>query len=87
MLRLYRKPNKGLMGVDISSTSVKLLELSVKNGRYWVESYGLSPLIDGSVVEKNILNVENVADALERAMNIANPQSSNAAIAVPTSHS
>ena len=85
MLRLYRKPNKGLMGVDISSTSVKLLELSVKNGRYWVESYGLSPLIDGSVVEKNILNVENVADALERAMNIANPQSSNAAIAVPTS--
>ena len=85
VLRLYRKPNKGLMGVDISSTSVKLLELSVKNGRYWVESYGLSPLIDGSVVEKNILNVENVADALERAMNIANQQSSNAAIAVPTS--
>ena len=85
VLRLYRKPNKGLIGVDISSTSVKLLELSVKNGRYWVESYGLSPLIDGSVVEKNILNVENVADALERAMNIANPQSSNAAIAVPTS--
>ena len=85
VLRLYRKPNKGLIGVDISSTSVKILELSVKNGRYWVESYGLSPLIDGSVVEKNILNVENVADALERAMNIANPQSSNAAIAVPTS--
>lgn len=85
MLRLYRKPNKGLVGVDISSTSVKLLELSVKNGRYWVESYGLSPLTDGSVVEKNILNTENVADALERAMNLANPQSSNVAIAVPTS--
>lgn len=52
MLRLYRKQNKGLVGVDISSTTVKILELSVKNGRYWVESYGLSPLIDGSVVEK-----------------------------------
>lgn len=38
MLRLYRKPNKGLMGVDISSTSVKLLELSVKNGKYWVKA-------------------------------------------------
>ena len=85
MLRLYRKPNKGLVGVDVSSTSVKLLELSVKNGRYWVESYGLSPLVDGSVVEKNILNQDNVADALERAINIANPQSSNAAFAVPTS--
>ena len=64
MLRLYRKQNKGLVGVDISSTTVKILELSVKNGRYWVESYGLSPLIDGSVVEKNILNPEAVADAL-----------------------
>ncbi|OTG85236.1 pilus assembly protein PilM [Acinetobacter sp. ANC 4648] len=85
MLRLYRKPNKGLIGVDISSTSVKLLELSVKNGRYWVESYGLSPLLEGSVVEKNILNPEPVADALERALNLANPQSHNVALAVPTS--
>lgn len=85
MLRLYRKPNKGLIGVDISSTTVKILELSVKNGRYWVESYGLSPLLDGSVVEKNILNPEAVADALERAVNIANPQSQNVAVAVPTS--
>ena len=85
MLRLYRKPNKGLIGVDISTTSVKILELSVKNGRYWVESYGLSPLLEGSVVEKNILNPEAVADALERAVNIANPQSQNVAVAVPTS--
>lgn len=85
MLRLYRKPNKGLIGVDISSTTVKILELSVKNGRYWVESYGLSPLLDGSVVEKNILNPEAVADALDRAVNIGNPQSQNVAVAVPTS--
>ncbi len=85
MLRLYRKPNKGLTGVDISSTTVKILELSVKNGRYWVESYGLSPLQEGSVVEKNILNPESVADAIERAFNIANPQSQNVALAVPAS--
>jgi type IV pilus assembly protein PilM len=52
VLRLYRKPSKGLIGVDISSTSVKVLELSVKNNRYWVESYALVPLPEGSVVEK-----------------------------------
>ncbi|MCU4587940.1 pilus assembly protein PilM [Acinetobacter ursingii] len=85
MRMLYRKPNKGLVGVDISSTSVKLLELSVKNGRYWVESYALIPLQENSVVEKNILNPEAVGDALERVMNLANPQSTNAAIAIPTS--
>ncbi|MNY91364.1 Cell division protein FtsA [compost metagenome] len=85
MLRLYRKPSKGLIGVDISSTSVKVLELSVKNNRYWVESYALVPLPEGSVVEKNILNPEAVGDALERAVNLANIQSTDVALAVPTS--
>ena len=85
MLRLYRKPNKGLVGVDISSTTVKLLELSVKNGRYWVESYALLPLPENSVVEKSILNSEAVGDALGRVVNLSNPRSTNVAIAVPTS--
>ena len=85
MLRLYRKPSKGLVGVDISSTTVKLLELSVKNGRYWVESYALLPLPENSVVEKSILNSEAVGDALERVVNLSNPRSTNVAIAVPTS--
>lgn len=85
MLSLQRKPSKGIVGVDISSTSVKLLELSIKNGRYWVESYALVPLPENSVVEKNIVNAEATADALTRAMNLANNKSTQAAIAVPTS--
>lgn len=85
MLRLYRKPSKGLVGVDISSTTVKLLELSVKNGRYWVESYAVMPLPENSVVEKSILDPEAVADALERVVNLANPHTTQVAIAVPTS--
>lgn len=85
MLRLYRKPNKGLVGVDISSTSVKVLELSSKSGRYWVESYALIPLPEGSVVEKNILNPEAVAESLERAINLANSKTTAAALAIPTS--
>jgi type IV pilus assembly protein PilM len=85
VLRLYRKPSKGLVGVDISSTTVKLLELSVKNGRYWVESYAVMPLPENSVVEKSILNPEAVADALERVVNLANPHTTHVAIAVPTS--
>ncbi|WP_374252002.1 pilus assembly protein PilM [Acinetobacter brisouii] len=85
MLRLYRKPKKGLIGVDISSTSVKMLELSVKHGRYCVESYALVPLPEGAVVEKNIINPEAVAEALEKAIEAANPSTVNAAFAIPTS--
>src|SRR5690606_23970603 len=83
--RLYRKPNKGLIGVDISSTSVKVLELSVKSSRYWVESYALVPLMENSVVEKNVLNPEAVADALGRAINLANTSSYHAAFTIQTS--
>jgi type IV pilus assembly protein PilM len=61
------------------------LELSVKNDRYWVESYALVPLSEGSVVEKNILNPEAVGDALERAFNLANTPTTAAALAIPTS--
>lgn len=85
MLSLQRKPSKGIVGVDISSTSVKLLELSIKNGRYWVESYALVPLPENSVLEKNIVNTEATADALTRAINLANNKSMQAAMAVPTS--
>ena len=85
MRSLYGKQNKGLVGVDISSTSVKLLELSVKNGRYWVESYALTPLPEGSVVEKNILNPEAVGEAIDKALSAANISISTAAIAIPTS--
>lgn len=74
-----------MVGVDISSTSVKLLELSVKNNQYWVENYALIPLQEGSVIEKNILNSEAVGDAIARAIEITHFKSAQAAVAIPTS--
>jgi len=41
---LFKKKSNQLLGLDISSTSVKLLELSRNNGRYKVEAYGVEPL-------------------------------------------
>ena len=85
MLRLFRKRNKQLLiGVDISSTAVKILELSKKNGCYRVESYGLSPLSEGAIVEKNILDPEAVAIALTEAVDMANPGTLQGAIAIPS---
>ncbi len=85
MLKLKRKQTKGLIGVDISSTSVKVLELTQSNGRYWVENYARIELPEGSVVEKNITNVEAVAEALEQALDKSDIRVVNAAIAVPSS--
>lgn len=85
VLSFQRKHNTSLVGVDISSTSVKLLELSVKDGRYWVESYGIQSLPAHAVVEKNIADPESVGETLERLINLTNPKSNGAAAAVASS--
>ncbi|HXS73512.1 MAG TPA: pilus assembly protein PilM [Rhodanobacteraceae bacterium] len=57
-----------LIGVDISSTAVKLLQLSQTGARYRVEHYAVEPLPPNAVVEKNIVEVEAVGDAIRRAI-------------------
>ncbi|MCF9033529.1 type IV pilus assembly protein PilM [Acinetobacter nectaris] len=84
MFRLNRKPKKGLIGVDISSTSVKVLALSVSNGRYEVIAYAVEPLPEGAAVEKNIVNPEVVSEAIERAIAECNPITDEVAFAIPT---
>ena len=52
---LVTKTQSPLIGVDISSTAVKLLQLARTGDRYRVEHYAVEPLPPNAVVEKNIL--------------------------------
>ncbi len=77
--------NKGpniMLGLDISSTSVKLLELSRSGGNYKVESYGVEPLPENAVVEKNISDVEGVGEAIQRLTDRCKTRVKQAAVAV-----
>ena len=49
-----------MLGIDISSTTVKLLELSHNGDTYRVESYSVAPLPPEAVVEKNVNKVEKM---------------------------
>ena len=82
MLPFLRKKAQTLLGIDISSTAVKLLELSKSGNRYKVESYGVEPLPANAVVEKNISDVEGVGDAIARLVSRARPGVKAAAVAV-----
>lgn len=82
MLPFLGKKTQMLLGIDISSTAVKLLELSKSGDRYRVESYGVEPLPANAVVEKNIADVEGVGDALARLVGRARPGTKQAAVAV-----
>ena len=68
MFGIFSKKSTIYLGLDISSTSVKLLELSQSNGRYRVEAYAVEPLPPNAVVEKNIGDVEGVGEAIKRVV-------------------
>jgi len=79
---LFSKKQPPVLGLDISSTAVKLLELSHSGGRYRVESYAVEPLPLNSVVEKNISDVEAVGEAIRRAVKRSGSKTKHAAVAV-----
>lgn len=77
--------SKGLIGVDITSATVKLMELRRAGATYQVESYAVRPLREGAVVERRIHDMGEVVDALSRAVQQAKPHTRKAVVAVPTS--
>ena len=81
----FSKKKQPLVGIDITSTSVKVLELKRSAGSYKVDSYAVEPLPTNAVVEKNISDVDAVGNAIRRAMKKANSKTEGCAIAVPAS--
>lgn len=79
---LFQRKRSPLLGLDVSTTAVKLLELSKSGSRYRVESYAVVPLPPNSVIEKNIADEEGVADAIKGAVKRSGTRTKHAAVAV-----
>lgn len=79
---LFKQKQPVVLGLDISSTAIKLLELSRNGDRFRVESYAVEPLPANSVIEKNIADVEAVGEAIKRAVKRSASRTKFAAVAV-----
>lgn len=79
---MYGKSKTSLLGIDISSSVVKLLELSKKGERYSVEAYAVEPLPDNSVVESRVENAAEVSAALKRVLKRSGSKAKEVAVAV-----
>jgi type IV pilus assembly protein PilM len=80
--QLFGGGSKQLIGLDISSSSVKVLELSKKGDRYQVEAYASEPLPPNVVAEKNITDPTQVGEAIARAVKKSGSTTKQAAVAV-----
>ncbi|MGB0722030.1 MAG: pilus assembly protein PilM [Gammaproteobacteria bacterium] len=82
MARLFKPRAKPLLGVDISSMAVKIIELSQTRSGYRVESYAVEPLPPNTVVERRIADEEAVGDAIRRAVKRSKTKTKEASVAV-----
>ena len=71
-----------MLGIDISSTTVKVLELSSSAHGYCVESYAVEPLPVDAMLETEIKDPNVVGEAIERAVKRSRTTAKQGAVAV-----
>src|SRR5215210_3604276 len=82
--RLFKPKAAPLIGADLSSSSIKMVELTeAGRGLYRVERYAIEPLPRDTVVEGNINNLDAVSDALRRCHKRLGTNIKNVALALP----
>lgn len=78
----FKRGQSTVLGIDISTAAIKLLELSKTGTRYKVESYAVSPLPQDAVVDKNIANVDVIANAIKSAVKQSGTKTKDVCVAV-----
>lgn len=81
-MSLLSRKKPVILGLDISSTSVKLLELEQDGDNYRVQSLAVEPLPDNAVVEKSFQDVEAIGETIQKAVKRSGTKAKLAAVAV-----
>lgn len=86
---MFRSKPDSLVGLDIGSTSVKLMELSKRDGRLTLESCGIEPVPPRAAPETHarasgthISDAEGVGEAIKRLARRTRPGTRRAAVAI-----
>jgi type IV pilus assembly protein PilM len=84
-LDIFKPKAPPLFGLDISSSSVKMVEIvDAGKGAYRVERYVIEPLPREAVVDGNINNLEAVTEAVKRGWKRLATRTKHVAMAVPS---
>lgn len=79
-----------VLGIDIGSSSIKVVQLKKKNGKAVLETYGelsLGPYANTDVGRSTILGTEKVSEALKDLLRESNTTTVKSAISIPISSS
>ena len=88
--KLFSKEAKSALGVDIGTSSVKVVQMRRERGRVILETYGaiaLGPYAGVEIGRATALPAEKIAEALKDVIREANVTTNDAAISIPYSAS
>ena len=81
-MKLFGKKTDPVIGLDIGSTSVRLLQLSSHGSGYQIDHFAIEALNEGVVVDKAVQDVEAASNAISRAVKASGTRAKSCAIAV-----
>ena len=85
MRNLFKSQHSSILGIDISSTSVKILELSKTGEQYCVEGYGRAIMPENAMEGNVIKDIDAVANSIKNILTAEGLTCKQAACAVPES--
>lgn len=81
----FNESTPPLIGVDISTSAVKMVELSAHGkGGYRLEGYSIAAIPKDAIVDGNITGLEQVSDAVKLAWKLLGTREKRAALALPS---
>ena len=85
MLNLFKSKHRSILGIDISSTSVKILEVSADSNGYRVEGYGTAVMPENAMEGNAIKDIDVVAASIKKLVSTARFSCKQVACAVTDS--
>ncbi len=82
-LKMARKlRSKPVLGLDISTSSVKIVELAKAGTSYRAQSYAVEPMPSNAIADKVIVDLEAAGEAVRRAYKRSGSRLKDAAVAI-----
>jgi type IV pilus assembly protein PilM len=79
---LFGSRSKPLIGLDITTSSIKIIEFTQSGKTYRAECYSAEPTPPNSINEKTIVDAEAVGEAIRRAVKRSGTKTQEVAIAI-----
>ncbi|MBI4065668.1 type IV pilus assembly protein PilM [Candidatus Kaiserbacteria bacterium] len=87
---LFAKKEKSVLGVDIGSSSLKVVQLRKERGQAVLETYGelaLGPYVGGEIGQATNLSAEQITETLKDLLREAQVTTTNCGVSIPFSRS